>query len=32
MKGFHIGLRRLCSVLLGLVFFIAVMLKLMDPV
>ena len=32
MKGFHIGLRRLCSVLLGLVFFIAGMLKLMDPV
>lgn len=32
MKGFHLGLRRLCSVLLGLVFFIAGMLKLMDPV
>lgn len=32
MKGFHIGLRRLCSVILGLVYFIAGMLKLMDPV
>ena len=32
MKGFHLGLRRLCSILLGLVFFIAGMLKLMDPV
>ena len=32
MKGFHIGVRRLCSILLGLVFFIAGMLKLMDPV
>ena len=32
MKGFHIGLRRFCSVILGLVFFLAGMLKLMDPV
>ena len=32
MKGFHIGLRRLCTVLLGLVFFVAGMLKLMDSV
>ena len=32
MKGFHSGIRRLCSVLLGLVFFAAGMLKLMDPV
>lgn len=32
MKGFHIGLRRLCSIILGLVYFIAGMLKLMDPV
>ena len=32
MKGFHSGIRRLCSVLLGLVFFTAGMLKLMDPV
>ena len=32
MKGFHLGLMRLCSVLLGLVFFIAGMMKLMDPV
>ena len=31
MKGFHIGIRRLCSVLLGLVFFVSGMLKLMDP-
>ncbi|MBR6212965.1 MAG: hypothetical protein IKQ64_07995 [Bacteroidales bacterium] len=32
MKGFHKGIRRLCSVLLGLVYFGAGMLKLMDPV
>lgn len=32
MKGFHKGIRRFCSVLLGLVFFGAGMLKLMDPV
>ena len=32
MKGFHKGIRRFCSVLLGLVYFIAGMLKLMDPV
>ena len=32
MKGFHSGLRRLCSILLGMVYFIAGMLKLMDPV
>jgi len=32
MKSFHIGFRRLCSILLGLVYFIAGMLKLMDPV
>ena len=32
MKGFHSAIRRLCSVLLGLVFFTAGMLKLMDPV
>ena len=32
MKGFHSGLRRFCSVLLGMVYFIAGMLKLMDPV
>lgn len=32
MKVFHIGLRRLCTVLLGLVFFVAGMLKLADPV
>jgi hypothetical protein len=32
MKGFHKGIRRLCSVILGLVYFGAGMLKLMDPV
>ena len=32
MKGFHKGIRRFCSVLLGLVYFLAGMLKLMDPV
>ena len=32
MKGFHSGLRRLCSILLGMVYFIAGLLKLMDPV
>ena len=32
MKGFHKGIRRFCSVLLGLVYFGAGMLKLMDPV
>ena len=32
MRVFHIGLRRICTVLLGLVFFVAGMLKLMDPV
>jgi uncharacterized membrane protein YphA (DoxX/SURF4 family) len=32
MKGFHKGIRRMCSVLLGLVYFAAGMLKLMDPV
>lgn len=32
MKGFHKGIRRFCSVLLGLVFFGAGILKLMDPV
>ncbi|MDO5443199.1 MAG: DoxX family protein [Bacteroidia bacterium] len=32
MKGFHKGIRRFCTVLAGLVFFGAGMLKLMDPV
>ena len=32
MKGFHKGVRRFCTVLIGLVFFGAGMLKLMDPV
>ncbi len=32
MKGFHKGARRFCTVLIGLVFFGAGMLKLMDPV
>lgn len=32
MKRFHIGLRRLCSVLLGMVFFVSGCLKLIDPV
>ena len=32
MRIFHIGIRRFCSILLGLVFFSAGMLKLMDPV
>ena len=32
MKIFHIGIRRFCSILIGLVFFTAGMLKLMDPV
>lgn len=32
MKNFHKGIRRLCTVILGLVFFAAGILKLMDPV
>lgn len=32
MKGFHKGIRRFCTILAGLVFFGAGMLKLMDPV
>lgn len=32
MKGFHKGIRRFCTVLAGLVFFGAGMLKLLDPV
>lgn len=32
MKGFHKGIRRFCTVLAGLVFFGAGMLKIMDPV
>ena len=32
MKGFHLGLRRFCSIILGLVYFLAGMFKLMDPV
>lgn len=32
MKDFHKGIRRFCTILLGLVFFTAGMLKLMDPV
>lgn len=32
MKGFHKGVRRFCTVLIGLVFFGAGILKLMDPV
>lgn len=32
MKGFHKGLRRLCAVIIGMVFFLAGTLKLMDPV
>lgn len=32
MKNFHKGIRRFCTVLLGLVFFAAGVLKLMDPV
>lgn len=32
MKGFHIGVRRTCAVIIGAVFFIAGLLKLIDPV
>lgn len=32
MKGFHKGIRRFCTIIAGLVFFGAGMLKLMDPV
>ena len=32
MKGFHKGIRRLCTALIGIVYFGAGILKLMDPV
>ena len=32
MKGFYKGLRRFCAILIGLVFFLAGSIKLMDPV
>ena len=32
MKGFYKSLRRLCAVIIGVVFFVAGILKLMDPV
>lgn len=32
MEIFHTGIRRFCSIALGIVFFVAGMLKLMDPV
>lgn len=32
MRGFHIGIRRVCAVAIGAVLFLSGMLKLMDPV